>query len=197
MLRQQDCMAPSMVLATSPVPKAFSYSSISSWSLQQYYPPRDLRGDPPIHALGNRYTNLNSERGPCREPTNHFPFSPTHQEQTCPSREPRKTVYVPQRQPCRPQSQLEALKTPYVFNPAPLKHIPKPALTSQQPVQGSGGSPLGELAEATSVHAPGKRLFIWYPIGTFALILALLTKILEAVLSVQRLDRVYAHPSLW
>lgn len=94
-------------------------------------------------------------------------------------------------------SHLEALKTPYVFSPAPLKHIPKPALTSQQPVQGSGGSSLRELAEVISVHAPGKRLFIWDPIGTFALVLALLTKILEAVLSVQRLDRVYAHPSLW
>lgn len=43
----------------------------------------------------------------------------------------------------------------------PHKHIPKPVLTSQQPVQESGGSPLRELAEATSVHAPGKRLVIW------------------------------------
>ena len=42
--------------------------------------PGDLRGEPPIHALGNRYTNLDSERT-LQEPTNHFPFSPTDQEQ--------------------------------------------------------------------------------------------------------------------
>lgn len=51
--------------------------------------------------------------------------------------------------------------------------IPKPVLTSQQPVQESAVGVLsGELAEATSVLCTGKRLVIWGSIGTFALVLA-------------------------
>lgn len=135
--------------------------------------------------------------GPCRSLRTISLSHPQIKSRTCPSRKPRMTVL------CAPKAALPTSVTAggpeedlflqsNVFNTFPSQ----PWLPSNL-----SRNLVGVLSENwQKPHLSMHLVKGWLsgdPVGTFALVLALLTKILEAALPVQRLDRVYAHPSLW